>query len=148
MQLEELCSPGPSQGTRTRKDTNEPSRTQLQIPGLVFPKLWWYLDKSFGLSFFLLFLFFFFPSMWPDKTVMYSCLQPCVTIPSLMNLPGPTRTLHNSHVLFLPCKLATVDFQIKFPSLETKQREEGQVIFLSVSPFECKSRGNLVERLE
>lgn len=97
----EICSPGPSQGNGARSDNSELSRTQLQMTGLAFPNLWWCLDKSFGLSSFLLFLFstpvlffllffsffsFSFSDIRPNKTVLSCCLQPCVTIPPLMNL--------------------------------------------------------------
>lgn len=107
VQLEEICSPGPSQRTRARRDNSEWCRTQLQMPGLAFPNLWWCLDKSFG---FYSFIFFFFSSSFslvfsssflllslsffsfsfldtcPNKTVLSRCLQPCVTVPPLMNL--------------------------------------------------------------
>lgn len=41
--------------------------------------------------------------------------------------------LHNSHALFLPCKMDTADFHIRFPSLEMKQHKKGKVRFLSNS---------------
>lgn len=133
--MEELCSPGSPQGTRDRRDTNKLCRP-------AFPKSR-HLDKSFGLFFFhfpssfLFFSFFFFKACGQAKEpVLSSCLHSFPNDPSGNHKP---QILHNSHALFLPCKMDTADFHIRFPSLETKQHKKGKVGFLSNSPFNVKS---------
>lgn len=124
-----------SQGTRDRRDCNKLCR-------LAFPKPWWCLDKSFGISislsiFFSSFLFLFSFLRHVAKLKASSVQMPSAlhyqSFPNDSSGNHKPQILHNSHGLFLPCKMDTADFHNQFPSLEMKQHKNEKVRFLSNS---------------
>lgn len=132
--MEELCSPGSPQGTRDRRDTNKLCR-------LAFPKSR-HLDKSFGLFFFHFpssFLFFsvFFKARGQAKEpVLSSCLQPCVTIPSLMILLGTTNPKSCTTLMlsFCPARWTQLIFTFDFPAWKRNSTKKRRLGFFPIPP--------------
>lgn len=134
-QVEELCSPGspraPGTGGTVTNCVGWPSQNHggvwTRALAFLFPSLF------FFSSFLFLFSFLRHVAKLKASSVQMPSALHYQSFPNDSSGNHKPQILHNSHGLFLPCKMDTDDFHNQFPSLEMKQHKNEKVRFLSNS---------------